>query len=164
MKLLAILGVLILAMLPLTVDAAGPRPATDVFYGTATTGVGQPMPVDINPADVTLRSDGAIGLGYVYRANGKANGAVPGNFSYEEHGYLYFYNPADPTTFAGSTFVSGIFTLDPHRRGLGNVVIADTNPAAYTHGISVLEPKSAKGLLSNIPKVLAKHGVLSPGE
>ena len=33
---------------------------TDVFVGEATSGIGQPMPIVINPSDVTMRADGAI--------------------------------------------------------------------------------------------------------
>jgi hypothetical protein len=109
---------------------------TDTFTGTATTGVGAPTPVDINPADIVVRADHAIGIGYTYKANGPADGNQKGTFEYVERGHLYFTNPADPTTFAGSSFESGVFTL--HTKEHGNstdVVIADTQPSAYQQGV-----------------------------
>src|SRR6185437_8414475 len=109
--------------------------ATDLFVGTATTGVGQPMPLEIDPSDVTVRGDGAIGLGYTYRAIGTARGRLPGDFTYEEHGYLFFVNPADPDTFVGGNLVSAVFTLTPNRH-LPVVRIADTDPEAYRSGVN----------------------------
>src|SRR4030095_16312361 len=102
------------------------------FYGTATSGAGQPMPINISPADIAFRSDGAVGIGYSYTARGDArgNGQASGWFTYEEHGYLYFRNPADPTTYMGSQYVSGMFTLWL-KKGGAPVVILDNNTADY---------------------------------
>jgi hypothetical protein len=119
---------------------AAPATATDLFTGTAAIPAGQTSPVQISPTDVTVRADGAVGLGYVYRASGRATGQLPGTFTYEEHGYLYFSNPSDPASMLGSRFVSGVFTLTaPHRTK--PVVIADTSPANYTSGIQTLVVK-----------------------
>lgn len=90
------------------------------------------MPVDIDPTNVAVRADGAIGLGYTYKAAGQASGDVPGSFTYEEHGYLFFSNPADPTTYVGGRYDSGVLTLQPqNQNGQPPLVVADTNPAAY---------------------------------
>lgn len=161
------------AAIPQVVSAAAiaPSPAvTDTFTGTATTGVGQPLPVDINPSDVVVRSsDGAIGLGYTYAADGKASGRLPGRFVYSEHGYLFFTNPADPTTYAGSSFTSGTFTLTPANGG-APVVITDTDPAAYTHGVATVPVADAGKLLGQVARLRSfrrdlqpKKGVLTYG-
>src|SRR5258708_39851485 len=98
-KMIAIaISMLMLLAIGITTALAAPATATDYFQGTATTGRGQASPVDVNPTDVTVRADGAIGLGYTYRATGEAFGEMPGSFTYEEHGYLYFTNPANPAT------------------------------------------------------------------
>src|SRR5438105_1694791 len=81
---------------------------TDVFVGEATSGIGQPMPIVINPSDVTMRGDGAIGLGYNYTASGQAEGRLRGRFDYAEHGYMYFL-PTDMTTPIGSALASAGF-------------------------------------------------------
>lgn len=72
MKRFALLGVILLLVLTTTIVGADPQTATDLFSGTATTGVGMPMPIDINPAELYFRDDGAIGLGYIYKASGMA--------------------------------------------------------------------------------------------
>src|SRR5919197_6744739 len=142
----AVLAALISASaLATTASAAGPRTATDWFVGTATTGSTQGSPVQINPTDVTVRADGAMGLGYTYRASGFASGQVPGPFTYEEHGYLYFKNPSDPTTMVGSRFSSGVFTLKPASGGAA-IQIADTAPEAYTSGVQTVVRKLAPQL------------------
>lgn len=111
--------------------------ATDLFVGKATTGAGQPTPVDVNPSDIKVAPDGSIGLGYTYKATGTARGDVDGPMNYEEHGHLYFTNPADQTTFTGSSFESGVFTIAATREHKA-VSIADTNPAAYQHGVKTI--------------------------
>ncbi|MGH2457785.1 MAG: hypothetical protein ACRDIY_02835 [Chloroflexota bacterium] len=120
------------------VASANNETATDLFVGSATTGAGQPTPVDVDPADVIARADGAIGLGYVYRAIGTARGRLPGDFSYEERGYLFFVNPSDPTTFAGSSLVSAAFTLTPSHH-LPVVRIINTDPGAYRSGVETVK-------------------------
>ena len=156
--------VAMLFTLPLTSAvglAAGPT--TDVFEGTATTGAGQVLPVDVNPADVSLRADGAIGLGYTYRAAGQARGKLRGRFTYEEHGYLFFTNPADPTTFAGSQFTSGVFTVAPVN-GSAPVVVKDTDPTAYQHGLIALPASHAHGALAGFSRLVdRKTGALPKG-
>jgi hypothetical protein len=121
----------------ITPAAADTGTATNLFHGTATTGAGRALPVDINPGDIVVRDDGAIGLGYIYRAEGRASGNLEGPFNYEEHGYLFFRDPADPTTFAGSVYVSGVFTLRPYTGG-PIVTIADTCPSCYTSGVKTV--------------------------
>ena len=118
--------------------AAAPSTATDWFSGSALVPLGQSSPIDVDPSDLTTRADGAIGLGYTYRAAGQASGTMPGSFTYEEHGYLFFTNPTDPSTMVGSRFVSGAFTLLPTGRRLP-LVIADTAPASYTSGVQTLQ-------------------------
>jgi hypothetical protein len=138
---LAALGALVLMLaLATTAAAAGPRTATNWFVGTATGVSAEGSPVQINPQNVTARADGAIGLGYTYRANGVASGQLPGSFTYEEHGYLYFKNPSDPTSMVGSRFSSGVFTLRPSAGGPA-VRIADTAPEAYTSGVQTVVVK-----------------------
>lgn len=128
-------------------------PAEAWFFGTATSGVGSPMPVNINPADVRVRTDGSVGIGYTYLASGEAHGDGAGRFTYEEHGYLYFRNPADPTTYMGSTFMSAVFRLTP-RKGGAPILIVDTNPAAYTSGIQTMPmydlPKGAMKAMKEV--------------
>jgi hypothetical protein len=146
---------------------AAPATATDYFQGTATTGYGQASPVDVNPADISVRADGAIGLGYTYRATGEAFGELPGSFTYEEHGYLYFTNPANPATFAGSHYAGAAFTL--RVKNSGHVItIADKNPAAYRSGTASvpttqLRPAALTALKkiagSEFSSVLGKHGI-----
>lgn len=67
----------------------------------------------------------------------------------------------DPSTFAGSAFVSGVFTLTPHQPG-PTVTIADTNPAVYSHGIG-LRSTSANGTLGNITRVINQNGGAQQG-
>lgn len=134
--------------------AAAPSKMTDVFTGVATVAPGQTSPIQINPGVVDLRRDGAIGLGYTYLATGTASGQLPGKFTYEEHGFLYFKNPSDPTTMVGSRFVSGVFTVTPARGGVP-VQIADTAPEAYTSGVQT-------GVSKLPPAVRAALGKLGP--
>ena len=130
-------------------SGSGKNVAEAWFVGTATTGVGQPMPIVINPADITFRADGAIGIGYYYQAAGEASGKAAGRFIYEERGYLYFRNPADPTSYAGSAYVHGAFTLTLKKGGV--VVINDTNPSAYNSGVNtVTAPKGFAKVLTDV--------------
>ena len=117
--------------------AAAPSAATDWFVGKAGIVAGQTSPVVVNPNDIRVRNDGAVGLGYAYRAAGQASSQLPGTFTYEEHGYLYFRNPSDPTTLAGSSFSSGVFRLVPFRRA-GSIDIADIAPETYTSGVQTV--------------------------
>lgn len=120
--------------------AEHPKVTTDWFTGAALIPSGQTSPVQVNPHDVTLRADGAVGIGYTYRASGEASGQLPGPFTYEEHGYLYFRNPADPTTLAGTRFSSGVFTLVP--RGHSRPIeISDVAPDKYVSGVKTLNAK-----------------------
>jgi hypothetical protein len=105
--------------------------ATVLFDGMATTGVGGPMPIEVDPSNVKLRADGAVGIGYTYRAVGQAKGDLAGRFQYEERGYLFFRNPADPTTFAGSRYDGGVFTLRSGEGAGASISIADSDPAGY---------------------------------
>ncbi|MHB0869908.1 MAG: hypothetical protein ACYC66_11535 [Chloroflexota bacterium] len=159
MKRFATLGVALLLLLGIaaTASAEGEETATSTFNGVASTGAGQPMPVDTNPADIAVRGDGAVGFGYVYRADGKATGQLSGDFVYEERGYLYFTNPADPATFAGRQFVSGVFTLSPNGTS-APVTIADTNPQGYTYGTAILDSGSARGALGRANSLLRQGG------
>ncbi len=126
-------------------------PVSTTFSGTAVTGVGSPLPVDIEPWNIRMRSDGAVGFGYKYLARGEAKGQVDGTFSYEEHGYLFFMNPADPMTYVGSTYVGGWFTLTPRKGNI--VVIADTNPAAYTSGVITASQNPPKGIMKTLSRI-----------
>ena len=129
---LAALALLMAVAMGASPARAGEETATDVFLCAATTGAGQPLPVDINPADVTMRSDGATGLGYTFQATGHAMGSLPGAFTYEEHGYLFFTDPSNPASFVGSSYRSATFTLTPEGAGFP-IQIMDTNPSAYTN-------------------------------
>jgi len=132
-------------------DSGKTGPVSSSFAGTAVTGVGSPLPIDFEPWNIQIRGDGAVGIGYTYRALGEAKGEVDGSFSYEEHGYLFFMNPANPATFVGSTYVAGWFNLTPRR---GNpVVIADTNPAAYTSGAVTAPVTLPRGILKTLVKI-----------
>ena len=137
---IAAVGASILMGAMVSAAAAAPNNATDSFTGTAVLPAGQTSPIAINPNDVTLRADRAIGLGYTYRASGQATGQLPGSFTYEEHGYLYFTNPADPATLVGSRYSSAAFSLSP-ARGTRPLVIADTAPERYTSGVQTLVGK-----------------------
>lgn len=128
--LLAAVAAVVIVAFPLSAAAANDV-VTDIFEARATTGVGSPTPVDIDPARMTQRADGAIGLAYTYRASGEAYGGLSGALTYEEHGYIFFQNPAVPSTFAGSRYDTAAFTIRPHGFGARQVVITDTNPAAY---------------------------------
>src|SRR5438552_3564981 len=103
---IAALGALCLLGAITSTAAAAPHKATDQFMGAAVIPRGQTSPVQIVPQDISVRSDGAIGIGYVYQATGQAIGQMPGSLSYEEHGYLYFANPGDPNSIVGSRFNS----------------------------------------------------------
>lgn len=144
---IAAVGATLLLGAMVSAAAAAPSTATDAFNGTAVLPPGQTSPIAINPLDVSLRDDGAIGLGYTYRAIGQASGPVPGSFTYEEHGYLYFRNPTDPATLVGSRYSSAAFSLSP-ARGARTLVIADTAPERYTSGVQTLigklGPKAAR--------------------
>ena len=134
--------------------------AHDTFVGTATTG-GPGSPITINPSDIAPCSIGGIGIGYIYQANGPATGDIKGTFVYNEHGYLCFTNPADPTTFVGSLFKSGVFTLTS-KKGK-TYTIADTKPAAYKSGVKSVDPD--KGFAAHIAKLLRKDvGLLPTGD
>jgi hypothetical protein len=159
---LAALGALCLFSVLATTAAAAPRTATDVFAGAAVTPAGQTSPIQVDPRDLTVRTDGAVGLGYTYQASGLATGQLPGSFTYEEHGYLYFANPADPTSLVGSRFVSGVFSLDPGR-GRTPVRIADTAPEAYTSGIQTAVGKLDARLRKTLAGLLGKSGPLTYG-
>jgi hypothetical protein len=127
------------------------------FLGTATSGAPAPnMPININPADVAVRTDGAVGIGYIYMAAGETQGGqASGRFQYEERGYLYFRNPADPTSYMGSQFKSGVFTLTLKKGGV--VSIVDTNPAAYTSGVKTISIADSKGIAKELHKLFAKN-------
>ena len=160
--LVAGLGALCLMSAITATAAAAPRTATDWFVGSAVTPPGQTSPVQIDPRDVTIRADGAIGLGYTYRASGQASGQLPGPFTYEEHGYLYFSNPSDPTTMVGSRFSSGVFSLVPARLG-GAVQIADTAPDRYTSGVQTMTVKLPGPMRHDLTALTGKPGPLTYG-
>src|ERR671933_1868542 len=160
--LVAGLGALGLISAITTTAAAAPRTATDWFVGTAVTPAGQASPVQIDPHDLTLRSDGAIGLGYTYRASGEASGQLPGPFTYEERGYLYFTNPSDPTTMVGSRFSSGVFSLVPARPG-STLQIADTAPDSYTAGVQTTMVKLPGPTRQGVSVPAGKPAPLPPG-
>ena len=113
---------------------AAPSSVTDSFIGTALIPAGQTSPVSVDSGNITVRADGAIGIGYSYNATGHASGQLPGAFAYEEHGFLFFRDPADPTSMVGSKFSSGVFRLTPTRGG-GTITIADTAPEHYSSGV-----------------------------
>jgi hypothetical protein len=113
---------------------AAPATVTDSFTGTASIPTGQASPVSVDPSKVTVRADGAIGIGYTYNATGRASGPLPGAFTYEEHGFLFFRDPADPTSMVGSQFSTGVFRLAPARGG-DTITIADTAPEQYSSGV-----------------------------
>jgi hypothetical protein len=117
-------------------------PFTSRFVGTAIVPAGQSSPGQIDPSDVVVRPDGAIGIGYRYQAAGQASGQVAGAFSYHERGYLFFTNPADPSTLAGSRFTNGVFTVAATRGG-APIQIADTAPDRYTSGIQTVAEKAS---------------------
>ena len=160
--LVAGLGSLCLMSAITATAAAAPRTATDWFAGAAVTPPGQTSPVQIDPRDVTIRPDGAIGLGYTYRASGQASGQLPGPFTYEEHGYLYFTNPSDPTTMVGSRFSSGVFSLVPARLG-STVQIADTAPDSYTAGVRTILGKLPGPTRQDLSVPAGKPGPLTYG-
>lgn len=157
-----VLAILVAVVLVLTRPAEA-KTATNVFHGVATTGQEQPMPVDVNPADQLVREDGAVGLGYSYKATGRASGDLPGDFLYQEHGYLFFRDPADPTTFAGSKFVSGVFTLNPDG-GKAPITIADTCPSCYTSGVEEMDRASLTPEAQRVLDQLLERGILVPNE
>ena len=127
---------------PITASAAAlPSTASDWFVGTAVVPPGQSSPIQIDPHDLTVRPDGAVGIGYAYRATGDASGELPGPFTYLERGYLYFTNPGDPSTLVGSRFVSGVFSLSPADQPGATVRIADTAPQNYTSGVQTVVDK-----------------------
>ena len=152
----------VLATLATSVAAAAPSTATDLFVGDAVTSAGQTSPIDINPFDMTVRPDGAIGFGYRYQATGRASGQLPGSFTYQEHGYLYFTNPGDPNTMVGSAFSSGIFSLTPTTGGPA-IQIADTAPQAYTSGIQTITSKLEARVRHPLSEFIAKSGPLTYG-
>ena len=158
----AALGALCLLSAIASPAAAAPQTATDWFMGAAITPNGQSSPVQIDPRDLSIRADGAIGIGYMYQAAGQATGRLPGSFTYEEHGYLYFMNPADPSTMVGSRFSSGVFRLVP-ANGRAPIQIADTAPEAYTSGIQTSVAKLGPDVRKDLHGLLHKPGPLTYG-
>jgi hypothetical protein len=142
--------------------AAAPQYATDWFVGTAAVATGQTSPVTIEPTNVSVRADGAIGLGYKYVANGKASGQLPGSFAYEEHGYLYFRNPTDPNSLVGSRFVSGVFKLSPANTA-ATIAIADTAPQNYKSGVQTLLDKLPSQTQKKLDQLAGLPGPLTFG-
>jgi hypothetical protein len=129
------------------------------FAGSATSGPPAPnMPINMNPADMAVRSDGAVGISYTYAATGEAHGGrdgASGRFQYEERGYLYFRNPADPTSYMGSQFKSAVFTLTLKKGGV--VSIVDTNPAAYASGVKTISLADSKGIAKELHKLFGRN-------
>ena len=158
--LVAALGAMCLVSSFATTAGAAPRTATDWFAGTAVIAPGQTSPVQINPSDLVWRADGAVGLGYTYRATGKATGQLPGAFTYEEHGYIYF--GSDSTTMVGSRFVSGEFLLSPARGGPVQR-IADTSPETYTSGVQTVPSKFEPLIRRSLGKLIVNPGPLTYG-
>jgi hypothetical protein len=142
--------------------AAAPQSAADWFVGTAMIPMGQSSPVQIDASDVVVRADAAIGIGYRYQAAGQASGAFGGTFAYHERGYLYFTDPSDPSTFVGSRFTSGVFTLTPTRGG-SPIQIADTAPDRYTSGIQTVVDKTNPVVSRSLRDVFDHTGPLTYG-
>jgi hypothetical protein len=157
----AILASFLLSIGPAAALAA-PASSTDVFTGSAIIPAGYTSPVQVNPADVTARADGAIGFGYTYQAAGQALGDLPGTFTYVEHGYLYFQNPLDPKSLVGSSFTSGVYTLKPSNGGAA-ITIADTSPSTYTSGIQTLVGKVQPHVRADLRELLGTKGRLTYG-
>ena len=159
----AALGILFLLSVLASPAAAAHNVANDLFTGTAVIPLGQTSPVQIDGHDVTVRADGAIGIGYNYRANGEALGKLPGSFTYLEHGYVYFQNPADPKSMVGSRFVSGVFTLVPAQGSHMPVQIADTAPDKYTSGIQTVVQKLGPLAHKELSQLFGQSGSLTYG-
>lgn len=146
-----LVGAMLIIALAATSRIALGATNTDVFNGKATTGVGQLFPVDVNqdPStwDFTSRAP-AVGLPYVYRASGKAQGSLPGVFIYEERGYIYFTGilqgiPPSLETFAGGKFKSGEFNLDPNPNNAGDNVFINYLEGSLGLGGGVIDKKNA---------------------
>lgn len=143
--------------------AAAPPTASDRFVGTAVIPIGQTSPVQIDPQDLTVRADGAVGIGYTYRAKGNASGDLPGPFTYLERGYLYFTNPGDPSTLVGSRFASGVFSLAPADVPGATVQIADTAPQNYTSGVQTVVGKLSPHVRKTLGGFVGDAGPLTYG-
>jgi hypothetical protein len=141
--------------------AAAPDSAKDWFTGTAVVPPGG-SPVQVDPHDVVIGAGGAVGFGYRYQANGAASGQLDGTFQYQEHGYLFFSNPSDPSTLVGSRFESGVFTLTPNRADRKPVKVADTAPDKYTSGIKNVADKVRPQVTKNLG-ILGHDGPLTYG-
>jgi hypothetical protein len=147
---------------PIAASAApAPRTASDWFVGTAVIPIGQTSPIQIDPQDLTVRADGAIGIGYTYQATGNASGDLPGPFTYLERGYLYFTNPGDPSTLVGSRFVSGVFSLAPADVPGAIVQIADTAPQNYTSGVQTVVGKLSPQVRKSLSRIVGDAGPLT---
>jgi hypothetical protein len=155
-------GILLLFSALVSPAAAAHEVANDWFYGAAIVPAGQTSPVSVDPRDMSFRADGAIGFGYTYRAAGQAFGRLPGSFTYLEHGYIYFKNPADPKSMVGSRFVSGVFTLLPNQSHTP-VQIADTAPDKYTSGIQTVVEKLGPREQKSLSELLGQSGSLTYG-
>ena len=162
MALAAALSAASLFMLLAASAFAAPETATDWFIGTALIPAGQTSPVSVDPGTLSVRADGAVGLGYSYRATGRASGQVPGAFTYEEHGFLFFRNPADATTMVGSQFSSGVFRLVP-ARSARTLEIADTAPAKYSSGVQTAFTKLPPQVQKIVGGLPGRTGALSYG-
>jgi hypothetical protein len=159
----AALGALFLfSAIATTAAAATPQTATDAFIGAVVTAPGQTSPISVDPTNMTVRADGAIGFGYIYQAKGQAYGQVPGSFTYQEHGYLYFTNPRDPSTMVGSRFASGAFSLTPAKGG-PRIQIADTSPQTYTSGIQTVVTKMVTKVRTDLGGLFGTAGQLTYG-
>jgi hypothetical protein len=144
--------VLIAPMIALTVgmslaltSASADPTLTAVFTGTATTGYGQPFPIEVDSTDVVVRDDGAVGLAYTYGAAGQVAGEVAGHFTYTEEGRIYFMDPSDPTTLAGSELFMAEFSVLPSNPNEDIFKITDTC------GTECYENGRKQGTLSSLP-------------
>lgn len=131
--------------LALTSAAADPS-MTAVFTGTATTGQGQPFPIEIDATDVLVRDDGAIGFAYTYGAAGQVSGNdLQGHFTYKEQGRIYFMDPTNPATLAGSDLASAEFSVLPANSDMPIFTVSDTC------GTECYENGQKQGTLSTLP-------------
>jgi len=157
--------------LALTSASADPT-MTAVFTGVATTGHGSPFPIDVSPTDVVMREDGAVGLAYTFGAAGQVSGDVAGHFTYKEQGRIYFMDPADPSTLAGSELHSAVFSVLPSTLNDPVFTIEDTCGECYENGqkqaqLSTLPPWArdfaVKSLLQSESVAPANDPVLNYG-
>ncbi len=106
-----------IALLIALTTSAGPtvaanKIATNVFYGVATSGApDQPFKVNVDCSQPnTVDDKGTVSCTYIYTAEGKMTGDLPGTSTYLEQGHIFL----NQGKVVGGQTISAVFTLTPY--------------------------------------------------